>query len=97
MHQECNYNIEDATKTEQFISIAGDNNSLHLYKYDNKQLMFAATVYPATDGYNPILYHRESVFKRVNNLTVAVKILKTYYPGKIKVISKMKAHELLCP
>lgn len=98
------YTIEQATKTERFLKISEVHNGqpiVHIYRYDNKQLLFVATVFPGNDGFNPILFQDEIPFKNVKTIKSAINLLKKYdlkidSNRKLGILSNNEAYKLLC-
>jgi hypothetical protein len=64
--EEVKYTIEQANKTERFISIKNCKhgiNQIHIYRYDKKQLHLVATAFTENLGYNTVVFHDEAPFK----------------------------------
>ena len=95
--EKMRYRIEEADGSERFLSISGENNVIHIYRFFNKQLIFVATVWPCDSGFNPIKFHDEAPINRVKDIKDALRILRKYKQGTVKLISKKSAHMLLCP
>jgi len=98
------YNIDQANKTERFISIKESHQGvtqIHIYRYDKKQLIIVGTVYTCNDGYNPIIFHDEPPFNNVKTIKEAINILKEKdlsvdLGGEIGILSNNEAYKLLC-